>query len=124
MNNDPFALDESRILPKIVRLLCALTSVLACVSISAQQINFRPSPGDWRYIGGDAGHTRSTPLNQSTSEYFEDLEIEWSWNDACFGSTPPRSTPVYANGKLFTVAGARRHVVCLLYTSPSPRDRG
>ena len=113
MNNDPFALDESRILPKMVRLLCALTLGLACISISAQQIHFRPSPGDWRYIGGDAGHTRSTPLNQITSENFEDLEIEWSWNDASFGSTPPRSTPVYANGKLFTVAGARRHVVSI-----------
>ena len=32
---------------------------------------------------------------------------------AGFGPTPPRSTPVYAGGKLFTVAGPRRHVVAL-----------
>ena len=81
---------------------------LVSISVSAQQINYRPNPGDWRYIGGDAGHTRSTPLNEITPENFENLEVEWSWSDASFGSTPPRATPVYANGKLITVAGARR----------------
>ena len=84
-----------------------------CKSLLAQEINYRPNPGDWRYIGGDAGHTRSTPMNEITAENFGDIEIEWSWNDTSFGSTPPRSTPVYANGRLYTVAGARRHVVAI-----------
>ena len=95
------------------RYVCFVVLSLASVSLIAQSINFRPNPGDWRYIGGDAGHTRSTQLNQVTPANFADLEIEWTWSDASFGSTPPRSTPVYANGKLFTVAGARRHVVAL-----------
>jgi len=79
----------------------------------AQHPNERSQPREWRYIGGDAGHTRSTPLNQITAANFEELEIEWSWSDASFGSTPPRSTPIYAGGKLYTVAGARRHVVAI-----------
>ena len=91
--------------------LCAL--VLSFSSGYAQHVNQRDNPEEWRYIGGDAGHTRSTPLNQINPANFEDLEIEWAWNDSSFGSTPPRSTPVYADGKLFTVAGSRRHVVSI-----------
>ena len=78
-----------------------------------QHANDRTLPEEWRYIGGDAGHTRSTPLRQIDRSNFGDLEIEWIWRDASFGTTPPRSTPVYAGGKLFTVAGARRHVVAI-----------
>jgi len=91
--------------------LCAL--LLPFSSGYAQHVNQRDNPEEWRYIGGDAGHTRSTPLNQINPTNFEDLEIEWVWNDSSFGSTPPRSTPVYADGKLFTVAGSRRHVVAI-----------
>ncbi|HIF86039.1 MAG TPA: hypothetical protein EYQ30_04320 [Gammaproteobacteria bacterium] len=80
----------------------------------AQHVNDRTgSPEEWRYIGGDAGHTRSTPLHQIDAGNFGNLEVEWDWSDTSFGTTPPRATPVYANGKLFTVAGARRHVVAI-----------
>ncbi|HJO11853.1 MAG: PQQ-binding-like beta-propeller repeat protein [Gammaproteobacteria bacterium] len=82
-------------------------------SVNAQHVNERADPADWQYIGGDAGHTRSTPLNQINAANFEDLEIEWTWNDTSFGATPPRSTPVFGSGKLFTVAGSRRHVVAI-----------
>lgn len=97
----------------VFHFLFTITLSLISAPLLAQHVNDRPSPGDWRYIGGDAGHTRSTPLNQINPENFENLEVEWNWSDASFGSTPPRSTPVYANGMLFTVAGARRHVVAI-----------
>ena len=87
--------------------------VLASATAWGQHVNERENSSEWRYIGGDIGHTRSTPLNQISADNFDELEIEWIWNDASFGATPPRSTPVYANGKLFTVAGARRHVVAI-----------
>ena len=81
----------------------------------AQHVNDRPAadPGGWRYIGGDAGHTRSTPLTQINASNFDDLEVDWSWSAVSMGRTPPRSTPVYAGGMLFTVAGNRRHVVAM-----------
>lgn len=82
-------------------------------SAQAQHVNERADPADWKYIGGDAGHTRSTPLDQINAANFEDLEVEWTWDDTSFGSTPPRSTPIYASGKLITVAGPRRHVVAI-----------
>jgi quinoprotein glucose dehydrogenase len=80
-----------------------------------QHVNDRPEsePGGWPYIGGDAGHTRSTPLSQIDASNFGDLEEEWTWSSASFGATPPRPTPVFAGGKLFTVAGPRRHVVAV-----------
>jgi quinoprotein glucose dehydrogenase len=95
-------------------LLALLAWCAIAIPALAQHVNDRPgSPEEWRYIGGDAGHTRSTPLDQIDAANFENLEVEWSWSDSSFGTTPPRATPVYANGKLFTVAGARRHVVAI-----------
>jgi len=98
-----------------VFLVCLGILLAVPVPGAAQHVNDRPvtEPGGWHYIGGDAGHTRSTPLNQIDASNFGDLEEEWTWSNASFGATPPRSTPVYAGGKLFTVAGPRRHVVAL-----------
>ena len=55
-------------------------------------------------------HTRSTAAAQSTAENFADLSVVGS------GTAPVLkrrvdSTPSYINGRLYTVAGARRHVV-------------
>ena len=97
----------------ILKPLTLLLLLLASAASWGQHVNERENSSEWRYIGGDIGHTRSTPLNQVSADNFDELEIEWVWSDASFGATPPRSTPVYANGKLFTVAGARRHVVAI-----------
>ncbi len=99
--------------PTTMRRLAALALAFWLPLSHAQHPTDRAVDEEWRYIGGDAGHTRSTPLAQITAANFEDLEIEWTWSDATFGSTPPRSTPIYAAGKLFTVAGPRRHVVAI-----------
>jgi glucose dehydrogenase len=73
--------------------------------------------GEWRFLGGDAGHTRSNPhLTQITASNFEDLEVAWIWRADNFGGGlefTMRPTPSYANGGLFTVAGQRRQVVSI-----------
>ena len=72
--------------------------------------------GEWRYIGGDAWHTRYSALDQITVENFEDLELAWVWRGDNYGPNPlgvSRSTPIYANGVIYTVAGERRHVVAI-----------
>ncbi len=69
--------------------------------------------GEWTYLGGDAWHTRYTPADQIDASNFEDLEVAWRWNASSFGSSTPRATATYVDGKLITVTGYRRHVVAL-----------
>ena len=71
---------------------------------------------EWRFIGGDAWHTRYTVLDQITADNFEDLEVAWIWRGDNFGPFPlgvSRSTPLYVDGMLYTVAGERRTVVAM-----------
>ena len=97
---------------------------------------------EWFTLGNDYANTRYTTSSEITAENFSELEVVWEWDGASHGAASGRSTPSYINGTLYTVAGARRHVVaidpktgeqlwsyrlpntCLLYTSPSQRDRG
>ena len=69
--------------------------------------------GQWTYLGGDAWHTRYTPVDQIDASNFEELEIAWQWNAASFGPSNPRATPSYVGGKLITVTGDRRSVAAL-----------
>ncbi len=72
--------------------------------------------GEWQYWGGDAGSARYSPLDQIDASNFEDLQVAWLWRGDNFGPSPDpilRSTPIYADGKLFTVAGERRTTVAI-----------
>jgi glucose dehydrogenase len=67
--------------------------------------------GEWRYWGADAASTRYSPLDQINADNFGKLAVRWVWRGDNFGPTAGpilRSTPLYAKGKLFTVAGERR----------------
>ena len=75
-----------------------------------------PAEGGWFNIGADFAHTRYAPFDQIHAGNFGDLEVAWVWRGDNFGPSPDnilRSTPIYAEGKLFTVAGARRQVAAL-----------
>jgi quinoprotein glucose dehydrogenase len=66
-------------------------------------------PGEWRYWGGDAWSTRYSALDQINASNFGTLEVAWQWNASAFGADEYyRTTPLYANGRLFTVATTRR----------------
>ena len=66
-------------------------------------------PGEWRYWGGDAWSTRYSSLDQIDASNFGSLQVAWQWNAGAFGSDEYyRTTPLYANGRLFTVATTRR----------------
>ncbi len=69
--------------------------------------------GQWQYLGGDAAHTRYSPVDEIDAGNFADLEEAWVWDGASFGAQSGRSTPSYVNGRLYTVAGPRRYVVAL-----------
>jgi quinoprotein glucose dehydrogenase len=69
--------------------------------------------GQWQYLGGDSEHTRYSPADLIDADNFADLEEAWVWDGASFNAASGRSTPSYINGKLYTVAGPRRHVVAI-----------
>jgi glucose dehydrogenase len=70
--------------------------------------------GEWRYWGGDAHSSRYSPLDQITAANFNSLQVAWQWNAGTFGPDEYyRTTPLYANGRLFTVATTRRSVMAI-----------
>jgi quinoprotein glucose dehydrogenase len=72
------------------------------------------APGEWRYWGGDAWSTRYSPLDQINASNFGKLKIAWQWSASAFGADEYyRTTPLYANGRLFTVASTRRVAAAL-----------
>ncbi len=72
------------------------------------------APGEWRVWGADAFSTRYSPLDQITAGNFNTLQVAWQWNAGTFGPDEYyRTTPLYANGRLFTVATTRRSVMAI-----------
>jgi len=94
-----------------------LILALAAGSAFAQQAPLNSNPyGEWRYIWGDMAGTRYSPLDQINASNFETLETAWVWRGDNYGRTADgvmRSTPIYADGILYTVAGTRRQVVAI-----------
>src|SRR5438874_10908189 len=67
------------------------------------------APGEWRYWGADAWSTRYSPLDQINASNFNALQVAWQWNAGQYGADEYyRTTPLYANGRLLTVATTRR----------------
>jgi quinoprotein glucose dehydrogenase len=66
-------------------------------------------PGEWRYWGADAWSTRYSALDQINAANFDSLTVAWQWNAGQYGEDEYyRTTPLFANGRLFTVATNRR----------------
>ena len=101
----------------LVRCLGLASAVLMATATPAfaQRLSGTEN-GEWRYLGGDAGHTRSSPLDQINAGNFADLEVAWIWRSDNFGPNVDyffRSTPIYVDGMLYTVATPRRQVVAI-----------
>jgi quinoprotein glucose dehydrogenase len=66
-------------------------------------------PGEWRVWAADQWSSRYSPLDQINAQNFKNLKMAWQWKAESFGADEYfRSTPLYANGRLFTVATTRR----------------
>lgn len=97
-------------------------ALLGVTPVLAQQSTAGPAPalargnvaGEWRVWGADLWSTRYSPLDQINGSNFNSLQIAWQWNAGAFGSDEYyRTTPLYANGRLFTVATTRRVAMAL-----------
>ena len=96
--------------------VCVLTSILSLVQTASGQQLTGTENGEWRYLGGDAGNTRYSALNQINETNFAELEQAWIWRSDNFGPNLDyfsRATPIYVNGTLYTVATPRRQVVAI-----------
>ena len=107
----------ARARPRLAGLAVGLAVILGVFATTAPIDAQGAAPkGEWRYIGGDAGHTRYLPLDQINSTNFENLQVAWVWRGDNFGPAVDfvfRSTPIYVDGILYTVAGARRTVAAI-----------
>jgi quinoprotein glucose dehydrogenase len=103
----------------MVRALVALTATALAAGLAlrgrvssatqGRQLVRGNVPGEWRYWGADAWSTRYSSLDQINASNFDSLEVAWEWSAAPFGRDEYyRTTPLYANGRLFTVATTRR----------------
>ncbi|MEX2584162.1 MAG: pyrroloquinoline quinone-dependent dehydrogenase [Gemmatimonadota bacterium] len=95
----------------------ALTACVVGLLPAGAAAQDRGTPyGEWRYWGGDQWSTRYSPVDQVNAENFEELEVAWTWRGDNFGPQPDfimRSTPIYVDGILYTVAGRRRTVAAI-----------
>lgn len=104
------------------RRLILSAVILGTFAFGAFRLNARQAstlvrgnaPGEWRYWGGDAWSTRYSPLDQINASNFNQLQVAWQWNAGAFGEDEYyRTTPLFANGRLFTVATTRREAIAI-----------
>jgi len=108
---------------RVLRLMLAATGVvLGGVALHAARSSAQTGKplargnayGEWRYWGADAWSSRYSPLDQINAKNFDSLQVAWTWNAGAFGKDEYyRTTPIYASGRLFTVATTRRVTMAL-----------
>jgi quinoprotein glucose dehydrogenase len=102
--------------------LLTAAAALAVVLTAATQSSARQGaalvrgnkPGEWRYWGADAWSTRYSALDQINAANFNSLKVAWKWNAAQDGEDEYyRTTPLYANGRIFAVATTHRYAYAI-----------
>jgi len=99
--------------PGAVLALVLLAGCAEGAQNAGERTPVRTSDAEWSFIGGDAHHTRFSPLAQVDAANFGGLVEAWTFEDPAVGSMTARATPIYVDGKLISVAGPRRHVVSI-----------
>src|SRR5438093_576677 len=72
--------------------------------------------GEWPTYGADLKSTRYRPLDQINASNFSKLEVAWRFKTDNLGPRPEfqfESTPLMANGVVYSTAGTRRSVIAL-----------
>lgn len=71
---------------------------------------------EWRGYANDLASTRYSSIDQINGDNFNKLQVAWSFSSNALGPRVDvnwQSTPLLANGRLFTTAGSRRDVIAL-----------
>src|ERR1700687_3277860 len=97
--------------------ILALLFVICTQPLSAQnggELERGNAVGEWRYWGADAWSTRYSPLDQIRASNFDSLQVVWQWSASELGEDEYyRTTPLYANGRIFTVATTHRYPMAI-----------
>src|SRR5437870_2853341 len=92
----------------------AIVCLLLCATALIAQTGAKN--GQWLTYGGDLGNTHYSPLDQINAANFNNLQIAWRFKTDNLGPQPEynlESTPLVANGVLYSTVGTRRDVVAL-----------
>ena len=90
-------------------------SVYLCAAVAAMA-QTGAVVGEWRFYAADLASTRYVPFDQIDASNFNELEVAWRVGTANFGPGPEfnfQSTPLMADGRVYTTAGSRRAVVAV-----------
>jgi len=99
------------LLPVVIIVMWAMRP-----AIGQSPISLQPKPGEWRTYGSDLASTHYSPLDQISAANFNKLEVAWRFKTDAQGPRPEynlESTPLVANGVMYSTAGTRRSVVAL-----------
>jgi quinoprotein glucose dehydrogenase len=97
----------------LTHTICAICVICGPTVLAAQSQRGNPA-GEWRVWGADLWSTRYSSLDQINADNFSKLKLAWQWNAGAFGQDEYyRTTPLYANGRLLTVATTRRIAAAL-----------
>ena len=104
-----------RIFRSLILRIVSLTCLLAWVTLPIIGQNGAANT-EWRSYGADLANTRYSSLDQVNASNFKNLEVAWRFKTDNLGPRPEfnlESTPLVANGVLYSTAGTRRSVVAL-----------
>jgi quinoprotein glucose dehydrogenase len=97
--------------------MAVLAFVVGAVQLGARQgsgLVRGNKPGEWRFWGGDAWSSRYSSADQINESNFGKLQVAWQWNAAKDGDDEYyRTTPLYANGRILTVATTHRYAYAI-----------
>ena len=63
-----------------IRCLAGMVFVIGAAPAPAEaRAQTGADPAEWRFYGGDPGHTKYTPLDQITEDNVDQLRIAWTW---------------------------------------------
>ena len=93
-------------------------ALLVLIAATAVRAGAQPATPDWEWLtrGADLANTRYAPLDQIDAANFESLELAWRFGTHNLGPRPDyrwQTTPLVADGVMYTTAGSRRAVVAI-----------
>ena len=106
--------NSCRVVGRLVSIAILLLSAAGPVTAQPGQIG--ASDGEWRTYGADFASTRYAALDQIDASNFGELEVAWRFKTDNLGPRREfyfQSTPLVANGVLYSTGGSRRAVVAL-----------